>query len=517
MRITFQYGLNENEQPDIGEAYRGSKNFELSKNSFSFSPRAPFDSIGTATNAQELRGFLQLVKRTGAQSTLVQAGDTVYEWDGAVSFTNRGTVNASSKLRYAYWSLDDFLIVPDIQKLTVLKKWDGTTFSSLTTGLGSALYAKYAIIHQGRCWLFNITEGVTNLPQVILASEFENVESYDTATRGGDSAFVTGDEPFYLVVPDVRPINGVAVFQDQLIISTEEGRLYKLTGNDATNYAFEEFYTGSAAIGSESMANVGNDAVYMRAGGNIESIIATQNFGDVTADDLSRWIKTTVMNLSDSITIYDQANQKILFFVSGKVLVLFKDILPSGFSPWSVYTTDHESGFNTNAAAYIRRPGTEEFTVYFGGVAGQIYDLYGDGNGDGASEDITSTRKTRYIDKELAQMDFKRQILTGRVQYRRLFEVPLDLTFDWGEDYHSPTCSITLKGTPDGDTGNYFGGPVYFGGAFYYNQGFTFANRISSRGFSPTGKSPGFFLTAEVQASKRFQIDEIRIPDEVPT
>lgn len=515
MRINFPYGLNENESPDIGEAYRGSKNFELSKNSSSFTPRSPFDSVGTATNAQDLRGILQLVKRSGAQTTLVQAGDTVYEWNGSTTFTSRGTVNASSKLRSAYWSLGDYLIIPDIEKLTVVKKWDGTTFSSLTTGLGTALYAKYAVIHQGRSWLFNITDGATALPQVVLASAFENPESYQTGIRAGASSFITGNEAFYLVVPDVKPINGVAVFQNQLIISTEEGRLFKLIGDNSTNYEFVEFYAGSAAIGKESMANVGNDAVYMRAGGNIESIISTENFGDVTADDLSRWIKDTVLNRTDAITVYDQGNQKILFFVTGKVLVLFKDILPSGFSPWSVYTTDHANGFNTQAAAYIRRPGTTAFTVYFGGSGGQIYDLYGEGNGDGGSN-ITSTRKTRYIDKDFAQMDFKRQVLTGRVQYRRIFAVSLNLTFDWGEDYHTPSCSITLKGTPDGDTGNYYGGTAYYGGAFYYNQGFTFANRISSRGFSPTGKSPGFFLSAEVQSTKDFQIDEIRIPDEIP-
>lgn len=513
MRIGFPYGLNENEQPDINEAYRGSKNFELSKNSTSFTPRSPFDSVATATNTQDLRGFLQLVKRTGTQTTLVQAGDTVYEWDGATSFTSRGTVNAGSLLRYVYWSLGDFLIVPDVAKLTVVKKWDGATFSSLTTGLGGALYAKYAVIHQGRCWLFNITEGSTALPQVILASAFENVEDYDTALRSGDSSFTTGDEAFYLVTPDVRAINGVAVFQNELVLSTEEGRLYKLTGTDSTNYAFEDFYLGSAAIGTESMANIGNDVVFMKAGGNIESLRATQNFGDVSADDLSRWIKTTVEDLSESITVYDQANQKVLFFVSGKILVLFKDILPSGFSPWSVYQTNHSNGFDTNSAAYMRRPGTQEFTVFFGGSGGQIYDLYGSGFGDSGTS-ITSTRNVRYIDREMAQMDFKRQILTGRVQYRRIYEVPLDLTFDWGDDYHTQTCSLTLKGTPDGDAGNYYGGSAYYGGSFYYNQGFSFANRVSSKGFSPTGKGPGFFLSVEVQSTKDFQIDEVRIPDE---
>ncbi len=516
MRIVFPYGLNENEQPDIGEAYKESQNFKLSKSTVSFQPRSPFDSVATATNASEVKGLMQLVKRDSTQTTLVQAGDTVYKWDGASTFSNVATVTSTSKLRASYWSLDDHLIITDIQKATVVKKWDGTTFASLTTGLAGALYAKYSVVHQGRVWLFNITEATTSLPHVILASAFEDPENYSSSLRSGDSSFLTGDEAFFLVTPDVREINGVAVFRDLLIISTKEGRLFKLTGTDSTNYAFEEFYTGSAAIGNETMVNIGNDVVYMRAGGNIESLVATDTFGDVATDDLSRFIPTQVDGLSDGIAVYDQSRQMVMFFVTGKVLVLFKDILPSGFSPWSVYKTDHTSNFTTSVAVYMRRPGTSEFTVYFGGSAGQIYDLNGDGNGDGGSVDIVARRKTRYIDKQAAQVDFSRQILTGRVIYRRLSEVELGVTLQWGDTYHDSEAFITLKGPPAGDSGIYYGGTIYYGQSIYYGQGFGFAQRLSSKGFSSTGKGPGFFLSAEVQSDRDFQIDEIRIPDEIP-
>jgi hypothetical protein len=511
MRILFPYGLNENDYPDIGEAYTDSQNFELSDSNFAFKPRAPFDSVAVSTNASDIRGFLQLVTRTGTQTTLVQSGDTVYEWNGSATFTSRGTVNASSKLRDTYWPLGEYLVITDLMKLTSVKKWNGTTLSTLTTGLAGTLFAKYGVVHKNRVWLFNITEGSSSFPHLVLGSAFEDPENYNSSIRVGDSSFTTGNEAFFMVVPDLRAINGVAVFHDQLIISTEEGRLFKLTGSDSTNFDWAEFYAGSAAIGDESIANIGNDVVYMRAGGNVESLVATDQFGDVATDDLSKWIPASVEGLEGAIVVYDQTNQKVHFFVSGKVLVLFKDMLPTGKSPWSVYKTTHGNGFNTSAAKYMRRPGTEEFTVYFGGSAGQIYDLNGEGIGDGGDTAITTKRKTRFIDSQLAKIDFRRHVIPGRVQYRRLNEVNLDLTFDWGEEFNETTCTIGLKGPPTGDTGIYFGGVIYFSESIYFNQGFEFAGKVATKGFSPTGKGPGFFLTASVASEKNFLVDHVEI------
>jgi hypothetical protein len=186
-------------------------------------------------------------------------------------------------------------------------------------------------------------------------------------------------------------------------------------------------------------------------------------------------------------------------------------MMPTGKSPWSIYKTQHDNGFNTSAAKYMRRPGTEVFTVYFGGSAGQIYDLNGEGTGDGGDTSIVTKRKTRYVDSELAQIDFRRHLISGRLQYRRLNEVTLDITFDWGEEFSESNCSLNLKGPPTGDTGIYFGGTIYFSEAIYFNEGFTFAGKVATKGFSPAGKGPGFFLTASVDSEKNFLIDHLEI------
>ena len=60
--------------------------------------RGPFDEIGTAPNGSEIRGFATLLKTDGTETMLVQAGPTVYKWDGT-AFTNVGTVNQLAQLR----------------------------------------------------------------------------------------------------------------------------------------------------------------------------------------------------------------------------------------------------------------------------------------------------------------------------------------------------------------------------------------------------------------------------------
>jgi hypothetical protein len=510
MKVLFGGGLNEAQTPDINEAAEGSYNFDLSKDSSKFFPRKPFDLAGTTTPVADIRGLLQLVKRDDTSSTLVQAGGTVYTWDGASTFSSAGTVTPTAQLRDVYWSLGDYIVTTDLQKQEVVKKWDGTTFSTLTTGLGTNLYAKYGVVHNGRMWFFNVK-----------ASAFENPTSYDTTQRAETGTFTTGLEAFYMLTPDLRPINGVAkTLAGDLIISTYEGSLFKLSGTDADTYKWNNFYPASQAVGTESMTNTGNDVMYMKKGGNIESLVATQAYGDVQADDLSRWIPSTVADLRGAIAVYDQKNQKVLFFTGTEVLVFFKDIFFGGavvdkgkskLSPWSVYKTTHSSGFATSCARYMRVPGTTDTTVYFGSSAGQIFNFNGTGiTGDGGTTAIQVVRKTRFIDKNDG-IDFLRHVTRGDVRYRRMDEVSLNIEMDWADEYDASTATVVLKGRPASDTGNFYSGTVYYGGVFYYNSGFAFTRKISHQNFSLVGKSPGGFMTLSTLDKKDYQIDHVEL------
>jgi hypothetical protein len=410
--------------------------------------------------------------------------------------------------------LGGYTVITDLAKLTVVKQWDGTSFTNLTTGLGSSLYAKYGMVHLGRMWLFNVRSG-SDTPHLCVASAYENPQSYDTSLRAGDSSFSTGNEAFYMTTPDLLPINGVALFYDTLIVSTENGRIWKLTGSDSADFAWKPFYANSSVGGTgtscESMANVGNDVVFMRNNGAIESLITTQEYGDVATDDLSKWIRTLTTGLSSARIVYDQQRQKVYYFAgSNMVLVYFKDLAGADISPWSRYKTSHSSSFSTNAAMYMRAPGGSSWYVYWGDSSGNIYQMEGDSAGDPSSTEIETYRRSRFT--ELHEDRFGKpknpeyDRLRGRVYYRRIADSDLLLDVEWADDYAINRCTVPLEGPSTSDGAFYFGGDWYFGGTYYWNTGFQFSQRTSTKGFSPIGRGPGFYISTTVSSLQNFDI-----------
>lgn len=515
--LTFEGGINQQDVSlvNVAECIDGY-NFELGNKNTHKNPRKPFDLLGTATNASAINGFIQNITNAGSETTLVQAGDTVYAWDGTTGFTSKGSVSASSRLRGVTWTLGGYSVIVDTAKQTVVKKWDGSSLTTLTTGLSPAtLYAKYGIEHLGRIWLFNV-KTTSDTPHLLVASAYENPESYDTSQRAVTGTFSTGLEAFYMLTPDLKPINGVTLFMDELIISTTGGRLYKLTGSDADTFQFVDFYAGSAAIGTETFANIGDDVVYMKRDGVIESLRSTETFGDVKSDDLSRWIRNLTSGLTSCITVYDQSRQKVYFFAgSNKLLVLFKEMLGTNLSPWSRYKTSHASSFSTNAAIYMKQPGGSNYYVYFGGDDGKIYQLEGTGDGDAGSEEIETHRRSRMFEtferEDGSIFDPNKEPIRGRVYYRRISDVDLLIDIEWVDDYSTPRCTVPLDGPAQGDTASYFGGSAYFGGDFYFNTGFLLSQRTSTKGFSVVGRGPGFYISTTVQSDMDFDIAKIEV------
>jgi hypothetical protein len=509
MDIVFTGGLNEQDDTQVKlEECTAGYNFELSSENTHYRPRKPFDLAGTTTNAAAVNGLLQLVKVDQSVHTLVQSGDTCYKWDGT-TFTSHGTVNVSSKLRQVNWALGDYLILTDLNKLTVVKKWDGTTLSTLTTGLGASLFAKFGVVHLGRVWLFNVLSG-TDTPHLLVASAFENPILYDTAKRAKDSSFTTGLEAFYMVTPDLLPINGVTLFYNLLVISSENGKLYKLTGTDSKTFAWEPFYEGSSVLSNEAMVDVGDDVIFARKGSAIEALSTTQAYGDVKTDDLSRFIRASSAGMVNPIAVYDQSRQKIYFFLPGKALVLHKDMIRGELSPWSLYKTNHASAFNVISAAYLRDPspsGTESF-VYWGDGNGRIFKMEGTGNGDGSTALISIYRKSVLIRDALLEEDG----IKGRIDYKRVAANILNMEFEWADDFAITKCAVPLEGPPVGDSSNYWGGTAYWGGSSYWNSGFFFSKRVASKGFSPVGRGPGLYIHLYVDTNTTFDI--LRLYDE---
>lgn len=473
--LKFFGGINERDDFNVSaqEASEGY-NFQLDFHQGILKPRLPQQLIATVPNASEITGILELIERDDTQSIVVAAGTDVYHYTGA-AFIDVGNITADGRFRSAYWSLDDILVITDLQKNNVCKKWDGTTFSNLTHGISGVtnLYAKYAVLHNSRIWLGNIKTDTTDLPHMLLASEFENAESYDSTTRAKDGAF-TGNEAFFLLSPDLRPINGLHVFYDTIVGSTEDGKLFRLNGSDSTDYEFIEFYAGSSAHGQEAMVNVGNDLLYFRQGHVIESFTSTERFGDVSTDDISWWIANTLKGSCDLRAVYDRENQKVLFFCDtlNQVYVLDKQALLQPrvgehgrpLSPWTFYVTNMSNNFDTKAVTQVRIPftTTNKRTIWWGDSAGQIFDFYGTDAGDAGSSNIDVYRKSKYVEAD-NDLRLDSELFIGGVNYRRKAAVDVELTGDWSTEYNRETVTVPLKAPAVIDEGSFWGGEAYWG------------------------------------------------------
>ena len=591
MELKFTGGLHERDDINIRleECIEG-KNFQIDAHASTWRPRLPFDLKGTAPNGVAVSGIAQLIKRDNTDSLLVFAGSNVYSVNDDYAFTDVGDITTSTGMRGSYWSLDDRLIITDLDKLNKIHNWNGSTYepnkhgigngtvttatgytglgtsmhithnshglsandlvtisnvsptgwngehivstasangftftvsSSLATATGMLafeksvdLYAKYALTWNGRVWLFNITTDSTDNPHMILASEYENPDVFDTSQRADihTSGGYNGNEAFYMLTPDLKPINGVALFFNTVIISTIDGRLFKITGSDITDYRIVEYYPGSAATGRESITNTGNDIMWMKRGGKIDSLSAVETSGDVQADDLSRWIPNTASNISDSIAVYDEQRQLIHWFVNGKILTLNKLFLSErpDLSPWSVYETLHPYNFDTNCAVYIRIPGSNNYDVFFGGAGGELFKLNGtENNGDAGTYSIVNQRKYAFVDNNV--FPSKDTNILGRVEYRKRGQADLALTFDWAEPDARSQSIVLLSGQSIDPEANFWGGDNYYDNGIYYSEGSAPSNKVSTKGFSPPGKGRGFFLNCELDTKVNFLINKLML------
>jgi hypothetical protein len=524
MILRFGGGLNENSDPNPDECSMGY-NFDLDVNNASFKARLPIDVYGTAPNGGSINAILQLVKRDNTDTTLVNASDKIYLWDGSSGFTLKTTITDGAKLRSAYWSLGDYLVISDVNLKNPVLKWDGTTCSVMPTGLGHPFYAKYAICHANRIWYFNIVDNATAYPHMIVASAFEDPTTLDATVRGGPTSqggsggLSTGLEAFFLLSPDLRPINGVCFFKSTLIISTVDGKLFQLTGTKSTDFEFTDFFDMEPAIGDESLLPIGNDVLYFRRGGRLSLMFATQDYGDVNIADVSNWIPNTVSQVATvNSMVYDVLTQRALLFIPGKVLVLFKNILSqeryslkTAISPWSVYTTQDASNFDTNHATYIRHPGGSDYTVFFGDASGRILDMDGEQADDGGTQPIIAYRRSRHIGTEILNpWPWMEENITGHLRYLRNAATECSLLIEWDDEYNTSQMNLTLKGPAANDTTTpYFGGNFYFNRSSYFNQGFEFAQRQSSLNLSPGGKGPGFYIGLYLASDNPFEIRSV--------
>lgn len=485
----------------------GGANFALNLDTSALTPRKPFDLIATAPNAGEIRGIIELIKSDGSVSTLIQAGGNVYSWDGEATFTLVGTVSANAKLRggrHSTSQVDDKVLIADLNLVENVKTWDGSTFEDLTTSVPN-FKARYILVDNERALYGDVSAAGVATPHLLVVS---GRGATSTATDLGEvtvtvrpGSALDESDPAYMPTPDTRAINGLELAFGLILISTNEGRVWKLSGSSSKNYAIEGFYSNSAAAGAEAIAVIGND-VLVGQPGRIDTLVGSERFGDVRRDDPSRVISDKISDVREWKIVHNpRESRTYLWPKDGSSLWTFATNLyvpaassaveqeaRADLSPWAEWkTTAGDGDFRQTAAALARRSTDKIDVVYFGGRAGQIYQLEGDGDQDAGTDDVTVQRLTGFIGPPIGGYEN----IQGYIDTKKGFASEITLTVrQLGTSYDldvDQTVSIpALSNIPT------FGGAFYFGGDVFFNTEFN--GRVARQQWSSTGDSSFFQL-----------------------
>jgi hypothetical protein len=493
---------------DIRECADG-KNFDLDLKNKEFVPRAAFDLIGQVPNGGEIRGFATLQKADGTVSFLVQGGATVYEWDGAATFTSKGTVSSTAKLRGRKehnWQLSDKVIITDLNLQQPVMEWDGSTLQNITfldsdgsTPFGT-FRAKYCVIDNERAIFSNIHDNGTNYPHLIVGAQRGDFTVITNNNRPSSS--LNEGDPFFLIQPDYRSINGMVSAFRGLVTSSKGGSVYQLSGATAKDFALEPLFSSSGIDGDESFAYTDNDVVFGRQG-RIASLVATEKYGDVSSADLSDRIFDKVKDYNNWTLAYNSRNQRLYCFPEGLTEAwIHHQSLPE-FSKWAKITTNHFSAMQQTAVMPMLDPSDGLEYVFWGDQNGNVYRMEGSGLTDGGTVNIESERLSRLFVPPHNASVFD---LQGWVRYRRDSAMDLQLSVEFiGKDGFTKKITIPLQ--EKRATGVYYGA-AYYGAAHYAASG---AARLSTEDFTIPGQSAGFQVRTTVNSEKSFSINEIGV------
>lgn len=513
IEITLRFGGGihsraSEDEIDIRECVQG-ENFDLDIENKELKNRKPFDLIGQLPNAQEIRGFVTLLKSDGTSSFLVQSGSIVYQWLGGVSFVQVGSVDSSAKIRGRKehnWTLDDRVIITDINLIQPVMEWDGTTLSniSFTNELGASFgtfRARYCAIKDERVVFANIHDNGANFQHLIVGSKRSNYKQITVVNKPASD--VSEEDPFYMIQPDLKPVNSLVKIFGLLVTSSKSGDLFKIIGDSSQNFGIQDYFSDSGARGDEALTQIGNDVIYGRAG-RIESLADTDRSGDVETNDLTLAISDLVKDYNDWLIVYNSRLQRVYCFPNNysELWVFHKTMAGSGVSPWAKWTTLSIVDFKPSAALNMIDPVDGLEYVFFGDDVGNLYRLEGSGSGDAGSSNIRTSRLSALFKAPSSSDVFN---FDGVVRYKKdkAFSLQVDLLIA-GHTVDTQTVTISMPQV----VRNVYGGNAYFNGAFYYGS---LSGKFSREKFGFSLQGQEFQIRLTTEASVDFSISELRL------
>src|SRR4029079_15488121 len=140
----------------------------------------------------------------------IQGGANVYSTTNFSAWTLQGTVSSSARLRGPrphIWNLQDKVLISDVAGVQPLMAWDGTYLDTVSHNLTGTFICKYIHVDNERVFYGNVISNVVSTPHVIVGSAQSVYQTLSTNQK--PSSALSDSDAFYLITPDLKPINGI--------------------------------------------------------------------------------------------------------------------------------------------------------------------------------------------------------------------------------------------------------------------------------------------------------------------
>lgn len=523
-RLRFGGGLNTISAPtDVNdmEAIDGF-NFLLTRGDTSFNVRTGVQKVLQAPNDTSIVGFASLEDASGNVSLVLQAGGTVYKWDGT-NATNVGTCNASARLRgmpEANWLIGStpVSLITDIAGIETVKYWDGTNFDNVnfTKNNGANSYgnfkAKYCCIHEERALYGNIIDSTGNAyPHLLVGSRLDNYADISTSDRA--SSAIGAADPWYLTTTDLKPIAGIVSAFGQIVLPSLHGRFHILNGTTPADFNVQLLYTGLGVNDLEAIIATGNDVVYATQG-SILSLNGVLNYGNVESNNIGIYIEPTIQTYPNWRITYNKRRYRLYCFPTtiNNCFVANMSIAADGqVSPWMRWRTNAEHDFQPALVFTCKHPGTKLEETFITDNAGGLYllesDVYADSMEDASTTGIDYARTSKIL---VSTTDERAYHMDGFIEYAPKSPATVEVLVTYmGTGGESSAQSMLLLSSEDAA---YWGDPdLYFGGG-YFGSGST--TKLIRQRYGAAGRSDMFNIKISGTAEDQVRYTAIGIRNE---
>jgi hypothetical protein len=369
--------------------------------------------------------------------------------DNATYSSTGITLAGLGKVRFAQHSFAGTKTLIVVDGASKPFKFDGTTFSSITTATSDQEDATFAVEHRDHLFFGKDKKLTYSAPS--------DDSDYTIASGAGFFTFK-------------NPITGVVPFRDQLFVFTSSS-IDVISGTSEADFAKQSVTKDVGAVNEDTIQEIGGDVIFLGPDG-LRLLSATDRINDFSIGIVSKVIQSEMVNFIKNSTSYasvvirDKSQYRLLGFNSNYTDASALGILGTQLSPQGGESMawGELRGIRAYVAASERNETNE--IIIFANDDGYVYQMEEGTSFDGS--DIVATFATPFVyinDPQVRKTFYKMYLYTDP---QGSFEANVSLKLDFDTDgtvqppqieFNNQTNTVSLYGVSTYGTGS-FGGKL---------------------------------------------------------